>query len=84
MSGKRHVFWKGVLSGLLLSFVGLLLFAAWWFVPFQNGGAAVDRMIGGVSEAPNDFVGLGIILAGAGLLVLSDRRRRARGRQSSS
>lgn len=84
MSAIRHVLLSGVLSGLLLSFMGLLLFAAWSSVPIQQGATAVDRLTGVASEASNDFVGLGIILAGAGLLILSDRRRRARGRQSSS
>ena len=53
-------------------------------MPVQQGATAVDRLTGAFNEASDDFVGLGIILAGAGLLVLSDRRRRARGRQSSS
>jgi hypothetical protein len=84
MSAKRHVFIRGVLSGLLLSIAGLLLFAAWSLVPVQQGATAIDRLNGAVSEASSDFVGLGIILGGAGLLILSGRRRRARGRQSSS
>jgi cytochrome b subunit of formate dehydrogenase len=84
MSAKKHVFIRGVLSGLLLSVVGLVLFAGWSLVPVQQGASAVVRLNGAVSEASNDFVGLGIILGGAGLLILSGRRRRARGRQSSS
>ena len=84
MSAKRHVFIRGVLSGLLLSVVGLVLFAGWSLVPDQQGATAVVRLNRAVSEASNDFVGFGIILGGTGLLTLSGRRRRARGRQSSS
>jgi hypothetical protein len=84
MSGNRHIFLKGLQAGLLLSLIVVVFLAARSFAPLQQGAAAAHRLVIAATAASNDFVGLGIILAGAGLFVLSDRRRRARGRQASS
>lgn len=84
MSDKRHIFMKGLQAGLLLSLIVVVFLAARSFAPLQQGAAAVHRLVVAATATSNDFVGLGIILAGASLFVLSDRRRRARGRQASS
>jgi hypothetical protein len=84
MSGKRHIFLKGLRAGLLLSLIVMVFFAARSFAPLQQGATAVHRLVIAASATSNEIIGFGIILAGAGLFVLSDRRRRARGRQASS
>lgn len=84
MSSKRHIFLKGLQAGLLLSLIVVVFFAGRSFAPLQQGAAALQRLAVAITTASSDFVGLGVILAGAGLFVLADRRRRARGRQASS
>lgn len=84
MSGKRHNFLKGLQAGLLLSLIVLVFFAARSFAPLQQAAGAVHRLVVAATVTSNDFVGLGVLCIGAGLFVLSDRRRRARGRQASS
>jgi hypothetical protein len=84
MSGKRHMFGKGLQAGLLLSLLVIVFLAARTFVPLQQGAVALRRLAIAASMTSNDLIGLGLISAGAGLFVVSDRRRRARGRQASS
>ena len=84
MSIRRHVFTNALQAGLLLSLIVVVFLAARSFAPLQNGAAAVQRLVVAAVTTSTDFVWLDIILAGACLFILADRRRRARGRQASS
>jgi hypothetical protein len=61
-----------------------VFFALRALTPLQQAVAAVPRIVSVAATHSNDLLGLGIICVGAGLFVISDRRRRARGRQASS
>jgi hypothetical protein len=68
---------------LLMVFAGLLLAAAmlWRSQYIANG---INRIVGIAATGSNDLLGLMMICVAAGLIMVLGRRRRARGRRSSS
>ena len=70
-------------SLLLLLLIGVCLVARTWKFA-EPVLAASQRIVAVVITNSTDFFGLTLICIGAGIFVLSDRRRRARGRQAAS
>lgn len=84
MTGKQRRISKGFQAVALLSLIVGAFILVRGATPFQQIATATRTLLTVASDNSNDLLGLSVICAGAAVFVMSDRRRRARGRQASS
>lgn len=84
MSGTRRITSSAKYISVLLLLLVVAFVAMRLLAPLRQTIAAVPGIVTAATKNSNDLLGLGIICVGAGIFVMSDRRRRARGRQASS
>lgn len=84
MTGRQRTISKGIQAVILLSLAAVVFLIIRGVMPFQQIATASRTILAVATENSNDLLGLGVICAGAAVFVMSDRRRRARGRQASS
>jgi hypothetical protein len=88
MSSPRAAIASGLRAGLLLSLIiGVFLVARGlgpWASPFGQISAAVQRLISIAVSDTSEMGWLVLMCIASGILVLADRRRRAKVRQASS
>lgn len=84
MTGRQRTIYKGIQVVILSSLAAVLFLIMAGVIPFQQISIASRTILSIATSNSNDMLGLVVICAGAGLFVMSDRRRRARGRQASS
>jgi hypothetical protein len=84
MTGGRHSIGKTIRLVTLLALIAVPVLTLSGVLPFQQFTSTSRTMLSVAADNADDLLGLGIICAGAGIFVMSDRRRRARGRQASS
>jgi hypothetical protein len=84
MTGRQRTISKSIQAASLLSLIAVVVLTISGVTPFQQIATAMRTIVSVATDNSNDLLVLGVMCAGAGIFVMSHRRRRARGRQASS